>query len=155
MHGKNMIRATVAALLLAPALALAQPARVAALDWLSGTWVHADARQRVWETWIGPANGVMAGANLTAWENGRNAFEFMRIGDTADGISYYASPRGRPAVEFRMKEMAPGRVVFENPEHDFPQRIVYWKEGDGLAARIEGTVKGQPRSEEWRFKPAR
>ena len=34
-------------------------------------------------------------------------------------------------------------------------RIVYWRDGDTLAARIEGTVRDQARSKEWRFKPAR
>jgi hypothetical protein len=46
-------------------------------------------------------------------------------------------------------------VVFENATHDFPQRVIYWKEGEVLAARIEGTLRGKERSEEWRFKRAR
>lgn len=53
------------------------------------------------------------------------------------------------------KEAGDKRVVFENLAHDFPQRIVYWKDGDLLAARIEATVRGQKRSEEWRFSPIR
>jgi hypothetical protein len=142
-------------LFLASASALAQSHRVTALEWMSGTWIHADDRQRVMETWVGPANGLMVGANMTAWTSGRSAFEFMRMGDTPEGVSYYASPRGRPAVEFRAKELSGHRVVFENAEHDFPQRVIYWKEGEVLAARIEGMVKGQQKSEEWRFKPAR
>ena len=33
------------------------------------------------------------------------------------------------------------KVVFENPEHDFPQRIIYQLDDDGnLAGRIEGLV---------------
>jgi hypothetical protein len=47
------------------------------------------------------------------------------------------------------------RVVFENLAHDFPQRVIYWKEGDVLAARVEGALRGRERSEEWRFKPAK
>jgi hypothetical protein len=58
-------------------------------------------------------------------------------------------------VEFRAKEVGESRVVFENATHDFPQRVIYWKEGEVLAARIEGTIRGKERSEEWRFKPAR
>jgi hypothetical protein len=29
-------------------------------------------------------------------------------------------------------------VVFENPEHAFPRRILYWRDGANLHARIEG-----------------
>jgi hypothetical protein len=37
--------------------------------------------------------------------------------------------------------------VFENPQHDFPQRIIYKRDGaDGLKARIEGESKGKPKA---------
>ena len=89
----------------------------------------------------------------TTGPNGRRSYEFMRIADTPEGMSYFASPAGRPPVEFRFREAGDKRVVFENAAHDYPQRIVYWKDGDLLAARIEGTVRGQKRSEEWRMAP--
>lgn len=54
-------------------------------------------------------------------------------------------------MEFKLKEAGEKRVVFENAAHDFPQRILYWREGDDLVARIEGTMRGQPRQQEWRF----
>ena len=144
----------VLSLFLASAPAAAQT-RIASLAWMAGTWVHEDARQRVTEGWIGPGNGTMLGTNLTARADGRALFEFMRMAETPEGVSYYASPAGRPAVEFRAKEVGESRVVFENLTHDFPQRVIYWKEGEVLAARIEGTMRGKERSEEWRFKPAR
>lgn len=122
---------------------------------MSGTWVHkAEARETVSESWLGPGNGLMVAANLTTWPNGRKSFEFLRIADTTDGFSYYASPGGKVPVEFRLKESGNRRVVFENPAHDFPQRILYWRDGERLVARIEGTIKGKARSEEWRFSAA-
>lgn len=42
-------------------------------------------------------------------------------------------------------------MAFENPTHDFPQRISCWREREALSARVEGTIKGTPRSEQWRF----
>ncbi len=145
-----------AALLLLSTAALAQaPARVASLDWMSGNWVHEDRGQQVMESWVGPGNGLMVAANLSTWPDGRKTYEFLRIADTAEGMSYFASPGGRAPVEFPLKEAGDKRVVFENPGHDFPQRIVYWRDGDTLVARIEGAVRGQARSKEWRLKPAR
>ena len=47
------------------------------------------------------------------------------------------------------------RVVFENPTHDFPQRIIYWKDGADLRARIEGTQNGKEGSQEWRWSPVK
>ena len=119
---------------------------------MTGTWTQeTPGREKVTESWVGPGNGLMVAANLTTFANGRKSFEFLRIADTAEGFSYFASPGGKPPVEFKLKESGERRVVFENAAHDFPQRILYWRDGDMLVARIEGTIKDQPRSEEWRF----
>ncbi|MND00816.1 hypothetical protein D3C83_195580 [compost metagenome] len=43
--------------------------------------------------------------------------------------------------------MEPGRIVFENPTHDFPQRVIYQgRDDDGLLGRIEGESGGEPLS---------
>jgi hypothetical protein len=145
-----------AALFLAPALALAQaPDRVAGLDWMTGTWERKSERDTVTESWLGPGNGLMVAVNLTTFANGGRSFEFLRIAETPAGYSYFASPGGRSAVEFKLKETGERRVVFENAVHDFPQRILYWREGEALVARIEGSIKGKERSEEWRFSRVR
>ena len=152
-----MIRSIAAALLFLPALALAQaPARVASLDWMTGTWVQeTPGKERVAESWLGPGNGLMVAVNLTTWTSGKKSYEFLRIADTAEGFSYFASPGGKAPVEFKSKETGDRRVVFENAAHDFPQRILYWRDGEHLVARIEGTLKGKERSEEWRFSRAK
>jgi hypothetical protein len=126
-----------------------QPAeRVAKLAWMSGAWVHEQGGERVSESWIGPANGLMVAANLSAGPGTKRFYEFLRIADTADGVSYFASPLGRPAVEFKVKSLEGQRVVFENLAHDFPQRIVYWREAEALMARIEGK---DGKHQQWRF----
>ena len=141
----------IVALLLVSTTVLAEPPRVASLDWMRGTWVHEGGGARVTESWIGPANGLMVAANLSAFPGGKRFHEFLRIADTDAGFSYFASPGGRAPEEFPLKELGDRRVVFENPSKDFPRRILYWRDGDALVARIEGTAQGAPRSEEWRF----
>ena len=146
-----MFRIAAAALLALALPAFAQSPRVAALDWMAGTWVAESEREKVTETWLGPGNGLMVAANLTTRPNGRKSFEFLRIADGEGGYSYFASPGGKTPVEFALKEQGERRVVFENAGHDFPQRILYWREGEALVARVEGTLRGEPRSQEWRF----
>src|SRR5262245_18024191 len=95
------------ALLLVATSALAQtPAQVSSLEWMAGTWMQDDGKERVTESWLGPGNGLMVAVNLTTRTNGRKSYEFLRIGETASGISYFASPAGRPPVEFPLKEMS-------------------------------------------------
>ena len=42
-------------------------------------------------------------------------------------------------------------VVFQNLAHNFPHRIIYGMEADGvMGARIEGGIQGSARGVEWR-----
>jgi hypothetical protein len=141
------------ALVALPSAASAEAPSAQALAWMGGTWVH-EGRDGscVMESWLGPRAGVMVATNLSTFAGGKSTYEFLRIAPSGTGISYFASPGGRAPTEFALKELGEARVVFENPEHAFPRRILYWRDGDALVARIEGTRGGQPLSEEWRFR---
>ena len=41
---------------------------------------------------------------------------------------------------------------FENLEHDFPQRIIYRRDGDSLTGRIEGVSMGKERAVDFPLK---
>lgn len=121
------------------------------LAWMAGTWTQVKDGETVQETWLGPRGKMMVAVNLTSSAK-RSSFEFLRIIEGQSGLAYLASPGGKPATEFKLKEMAEKKVVFENLGHDFPQRILYWLEADGaMMARIEGAVQGKARGMEWRF----
>ena len=81
------------------------------------------------------------------------AFEFLRIESTPDGIVYFASPGGKPPTPFKMIEGGEKRVVFENPQLEFPRRILYWlgKQGE-MHARIEGAAAGKAMAVEWSWR---
>jgi Domain of unknown function (DUF6265) len=134
-----------------PLHALAQSPNAESLAWLAGAWVQKGEKEIVSETWQGPAGGMLVATNLTLRASGRTSFEFLRIAETPTGLSYFAMPGGKPATEFKMKESGAQRIVFENPEHEFPRRILYWRDGEALMARTEGSRGGKELSEEWRF----
>jgi hypothetical protein len=127
---------------------------VTSLSWLVGTWEGRDAQGvEMEELWTAPKGGTMLALHRDVKDGRTVSFEYLRIETGPDGLVYQASPRGRPATPFRLKEWADKRVVFENPEHDFPQRVLYWMAGDGaLHARIEGTHDGKAASEEWSWR---
>jgi hypothetical protein len=120
------------------------------LSWLSGDWHRCRDGEVVEERWLGPRGDLLIGANLTS-SKGKASFENLRIARSDESWTYWASPMGRTPVPFRMIEAGAQRAVFANPEHVFPARIVYWREGDELLARIEGTIKDKPAAVEWRF----
>lgn len=123
------------------------------LSWLAGYWLDCAEGREVSETWSDPRAGLMAGHALTL-SRGRVSFELAHIGATPNGLAYVARPDGAPPTVFLVAGTGPGRVVFANPENEFPSRIVYERDGDALKARIEGEIDGRARSMEWNFTAA-
>src|SRR5262245_1263678 len=118
------------------------------LAWLAGSWSHQAGDNVSEENWTVPRGGIMLATNRTAGGR-KTSFEFLRIADTKDGVSYFAMPGGKTTTEFKLKSLEKEKVTFENEKHDFPQRIIYWIADGKLNARIEGTVNGKERVMEW------
>jgi hypothetical protein len=124
------------------------------LGWIAGSWTGALRGVEMEEHWTAPKGDSMIGIHRDVGQGRTLSFEFLRIEQRQDQIVYLSMPNGRsPATPFPLRELSGTRVVFENPAHDFPQRIIYWKDGTDLRARIEGTINGTAGSEEWRWSP--
>jgi len=143
------------AILLAVTLAAPSPAPsdAASLSWLTGSWAGSQDGTDAEEVWTAPRGGSLLGLHRDVSSGRTVSFEFFRIEASNGALVYWASPGGRPATPFRAVESAKSRIVFENREHDFPTRILYWLGSDGaLHARIEGTLQGKPAGEEWTWR---
>ena len=132
------------------ASASSQPTAVAAkttdLAFMAGCWGLDQNGRHIEEHWLAPAGGSLIGVSRTVAGGKTTEYEFMQIRDLPDGLTYTAKPSGQPEASFKVSSLTPEEVVFENPAHDFPQRIRYRRAGaDGLHARIEGTLNGQSR----------
>jgi hypothetical protein len=132
---RNLVTAGLALLLMGQA---PPPARVGDLAWMSGRWESLTVRGR-WteESWSTPRGEVMLGYSRTGTGDELREFEFLRLQAGADGVpAYHAQPGGRPAVAFRLVAREGSSATFENPAHDFPQRIRYVRTGDTMVATI-------------------
>ena len=118
------------------------------LQWLAGCWTQDGRDAGSVEQWTSPAGGTMLGMNRTVSGNRTIAFEFMRIAVNEDNlVEFISSPSGQETAHFKMLSVSENEVVFENPEHDFPTRIIYRLLSDGsLLGRIEGVDNGTPRT---------
>ena len=120
------------------------------LAWLSGCWVGEQGGVVTEECWSVPRGGLMLGWNRSGGDGTRVGFEFLRIQDAGQGLAYLASPGGRPPTPFPVASIEERQVIFENAEHDFPQRIRYRLDVNGmLHVRIEGQAQGKSQSIEW------
>ena len=129
-------------------------ATIADLGFLRGSWSAPQGPSEVEEHWTAPKAGTMIGMNRTTRGDRTAAFEFLRIVTRPDGLYYMASPGGRPPTPFKLAELSKDNAAFLNPKHDFPQKILYWREGASLCAAIEGPMQGETVRESWCWKPA-
>jgi Domain of unknown function (DUF6265) len=114
---------------------------IADVSWIAGDWQTASGgRRQIEEHWTSIAGGSMMGVSRTVAGDKTVEFEYLRIEQRADGVYYVAHPKARcPGTDFKLTRASATEAVFENPQHDFPKRIIYRKTGeDGLTASIDG-----------------
>jgi hypothetical protein len=124
--------------------ARADESQLASLAWLAGCWAAENGEAGSGEQWMPLAGGTLLGMGRTVRDGRTTEHEFLQIRLNAEGKPVYiALPSGQREATFIATSLSADAVTFENPQHDFPQRIMYRSlPGGRLAARIEGLRGG-------------
>lgn len=123
------------------ALASANPPAqsVDRVAWLQGCWRLDSPGRTIEENWMAPRGGNLLGVARTTRGDSLAEYELVFIRERGGQLVYEAHPSGQPAATFPCIEVSDSTVVFENPGHDFPQRVGYrFQAPDSLHAWIEG-----------------
>jgi hypothetical protein len=124
---------------------------------MSGCWSSDDGKEQIDECWMKPAGQSMLGTSRTV-AGGKTVFtEYVQIREANGEIAYVVSlGLSAQPVSFKLIKSSENEVVFENPTHDFPQRVIYRRESaDKLFARIEGQEKGVNKAIDFRYHRSR
>ena len=135
-----MLKLSLSLSLFLIANALVQSPALADISWIAGDWqTAAGGRAQIEEHWTAVAGASMMAVSRTVAGDKTVEFEYLRIEQRADGIYYVAHPKGRcPGTDFKLTRASATEAVFENPQHDFPKRIIYRKGADdSLIASID------------------
>jgi hypothetical protein len=130
------------------------------LAWMVGCWRSQDGVNT--EEWSPSLGGVMFGHATTIKDGQLAYFEQTRIELRRGRAIYTASPDGQRPIDFveapaaheaplpKGAKTPPPSITFENPDHDYPQRITYRSLGNkGLAATISKLDGSQPVEYVW------
>ena len=144
--------ATVAQIPTAPATTdtPAPAATLDALSWLQGCWTGTVNQREFREQWSPARGGMMMGLGHTVVQGKTQSYEYLRIEARPDGVYYVATPSEQRPAAFKLASVAQDDkdtvFTFANPDHDFPQRILYRRGTEGwLYATIEGKLAGEDR----------
>ncbi len=119
--------------------------------WLIGAWQGKTGDGTYYESWTKTDDFKLVGSAYLVKDGKNVLIETLQIETIGSHTVYIASVNDSAPVLFTLK---PQRVdnewVFENTEHDFPQRIIYTKKTPTtLVARVEGLQEGKMGSEEF------
>ena len=125
------------------AIAPAYAADLNDVEWMLGCWQSADGQAL--EVWVRDSETSFTGFGVAVSGGEFVFYELLRVDSTARGaLRYTAYPMGRTPTVFTATELRKGRVVFANPDHDYPQKITYIRKDDALSAGTS-TLDGQGR----------
>lgn len=116
-------------------LASCEPKQAILPSWLEGTWETGDSLGLVTESWEKISNEYMTGEGLFVSKSGKTIIEILNI-FIRDGVLFYTAmlPNQNNGEEIMFIDTGnkPDSLVFENPTHDYPKKIVYHKKQSGM-----------------------
>ena len=120
-------------------------------DWLIGSWHSISPEGTVIESWSKQNDSVYSGTSFFIIGKDTVSSESISLEQTGDELSYNPTVKNQndnKAVKFKLTSSTGSQLIFENPFHDFPQKITYTKiNNDSLQAEISGMSKGKPAAE--------
>jgi hypothetical protein len=126
------------------------------VGWILGSWYMDTPDGVISEEWSKADDSTYTGFGMMQSPKGDTLFsEHLKVSDR-NGVLWYiprvSNQNDGKEVLFKETAASADSIVFENPEHDFPQRIVYHKTSDStIHAYIEGVQEGKNRKEEFNY----
>jgi hypothetical protein len=117
-----------------------------------GQWKLQTDKQEMFEEWTLINDNELACVNYRINGTEKEIVENVTLKKFADYWAYVAIPAGHTPTLFTLVEHTDDKFIFENKEHDFPQRIIYEFHPDGkLNAAIEGNTGGEFKRKDYFF----
>jgi hypothetical protein len=116
-------------------------------DWLVGQWEGIQGQGIYHEEWERISPDELSGSAYMIKKGEIVGVEKLQIQSHSSGVYYIAEVSHNPGpVSFKLTSQDENIFVFENPEHDFPQKITYERIGeDKLMATVEADKGGKVR----------
>jgi hypothetical protein len=121
-------------------------------DWLIGKWENRVGDVLVTEIWE-KGEDTYFGKSYSIRNSDTVSSERIQLKNEGDKLVYLPIVKNQNAdevVKFTLTSFTEKQLIFENPEHDFPQKISYTLiTNDSLLAEISGLYKGKLASEKF------
>jgi len=115
------------------------------LSWLSGVWVQQSPKFTIYETWEFSSDyQSLLGKGITLVNNDIVSEEEISITIVKGKLTYNVTVKNQnngETIPFAATEQTQNHIVFENLNHDFPQKISYNKVSDQQLEVVISAIK--------------
>jgi hypothetical protein len=124
------------------------------MNWLVGQWENKTPEGLLIETWTKDNDSTFSGQTYFI-KNEKDTVhsESIVLTQLKDELIYRPTVKGQnndEPVDFNLTSDVENSYTFENPKHDYPQKIVYKKTNEtSLVATISGKQQGKQSSESY------
>ena len=126
-------------------------------SWFLGNWGSKSPEGELTERWQKVNDSVYKGESYFVVGGKDTVFsEAVDLVENKGKLTYIVTVPGQnneKPVPFEMTQSSDTQIIFENPAHDYPNKIVYNKiTNDSIVAEISGMQKGKPAKEQFALK---
>ncbi|MCU0393686.1 MAG: DUF6265 family protein [Thermoflexibacter sp.] len=125
-------------------------------SWLLGKWANANPKRTLLEVWQKENDSTYTSQGYMIRNQDTTQTESISLEQRANQLFYVPTVKGQnnnAPVRFTLTQQTESQVVFENPKHDFPQKITYTLiHKDSLFAEVSGKIQGAERSQKFPMK---
>lgn len=127
------------------------------MNWLLGNWENEMPEGVLTETWTKDNDSTFSGTTYFIMNKKDTVHsETIILKQVNDELVYRPTVKGQnndEPVDFKLSSESENSFSFENPKHDYPQKIVYKKVNEtNLVATISGMQQGKQSSESYPMK---
>ena len=130
--------------------------KIKAANWLLGNWENKAVDGNLTEYWKKVNDSTFQAQSYFVKEKDTLHFESITLQQKGEMLTYTTTVEGQnndKPVAFKLTTATEKQMVFENPKHDYPQKISYTQiTPDSLVAKISGIQQGKPSSEQFSMK---
>ncbi len=130
--------------------------KIKVANWILGNWENKSPDGNLTENWEKANDSTFQATSYFIKEKDTIHFETITLQQKGEQLTYSAIVKGQnddKPVAFKLTTATEKQLVFENPKHDYPQKISYTQiTQDSLVAKISGIQQGKPSSEQFSLK---
>ena len=122
-------------------------------NWLIGEWQNNSPEGNATEVWKKENDSTFVGKSYFVIGKDTVSSETISLEQNGNQLYYIPTVQDQNAgqpVKFTLASSTSNQLIFENPKHDFPQKISYTQiTNDSLLAEISGMMNGKQNSQKF------